>query len=366
MSGAIVALELTVERQGVFMWVRCSLVLLGLLAGTAALTSPAHAATACKSTGAPLPEAQRKFHPGHYVSIGKGEASKGIRNVKAEGVTGVQLRYRWSDLEPDAGRYDFSQIARDLEAASRAGLQLVALIEDKSFDYEMPTPAYLHDKHTVPTRNRGYMALRWDPEVNDRFKQLIAALGAQFDCDPHFEGVAFQETALSLDDAMLQQYGYTPEKYRDALIGLLRAASKSLPSSRVFWYMNFLPKRQEYIGDIAQAIVGTGVVMGGPDVLPENQALARRVYPFYDKFSGKLKLFGSMQHDSYREKRSSASGSSAGGNSPYWSMDDMFTFARDRLHVDYLFWEYRTKRNPPDSQDWDDAREVIARNPTLR
>ena len=60
---------------------------------------------------------------------------------------------------------------------------------------------------------------------------------------------------------------------------------QSVPRSRVFWYMNFLPGRQDYIGDIASALVGTGVVMGGPDVLPDNPALARRVYPFYDKFS---------------------------------------------------------------------------------
>ena len=343
-------------RAGIFfIW-------MGLLIGNAAIVAPAHAAPVCRQGQSPLPESQRKFHPGHYVSIGRGEARKGINNVKAQGVTGVQLRYRWADLEPDEGHYDFAPIARDLEAATRADLQLVVMIEDKSFDYEMPTPAYLHDKRTVATRNRGYMAVRWDPEVSDRFRQLIANLGAQFDCNPHFEGVAFQETALSLDDAVLSQYGYTPEKYRDSLIGLLRAAAKSVPTSRVFWYMNFLPRRQEYIGDIAQAIVGTGVVMGGPDVLPENQALARRVYPFYDKFSGRLKLFGSMQHDSYRQRRSTG----ASGDSPYWSMDEMFTFARDRLHVDYLFWEYRTKRQPPDSRDWDDAREVIARNPTLR
>ena len=336
-------------------------ILVVFFGGATAIPSTAQAAAACGQQK-PLPDAQRKFHPGHYVAIGRAEARKGVRDVKTQGVTGIQLRYRWADLEPDRGRYDFSSIASDLDAAQRAGLQLVVLIEDKTFDYQMPTPGYLHDKHTVPTRNRGYMALRWDPEVNEGLKQLVASLGAQFDCDPHFEGVAFQETAVSLDDAKLSEYGYTPEKYRDSITGLLRSATRSLPTSRVFWYMNFLPRKQQYLGDIAQDMIGTGVVMGGPDVLPENQALARRVYPFYDKFSGRLKLFGSMQHNSYREPRSSG----PADGSPYWSMEDMFVFARDRLHVDYLFWDYRTKRQPSDSRDWNDAREVIARNPTLR
>jgi hypothetical protein len=336
------------------------LVLQGLLAPPFAVA--AQDATACKAITAPLPEAQRKFHPGHYVSMGKAGRGADISDVKAPGVVGVQIRYRWATLERDEGRYDFAPIARDLAAARRAGLQLVAMVEDKSFDHAIPTPGYLHEKRTLPTRNRGYIAVRWDPEVNDRFKRLIAALGAEFDCDPHFEGIAIQETAPSLDDSVLKAHGYTPEKYRDSLTGLLRSASGSLPSSRVFWYMNFLPGKQEYVGEVAQAVLGAGVVMGGPDVLPESQSLARMVYPLYGQFAGRMKLFGSMQHDSYRQRRT---GGSTPGSSPYWSMDDMYRFARDRLHVDYLFWEYRTQREPTDSRGWEDAREVIARNPTF-
>jgi hypothetical protein len=47
-------------------------------------------------------------------------------------------------------------------------------------------------------------------------------------------------------------------------------------------------------------------------------------------------------------------------------MEDLFLFARDKLHVDYIFWDYHNQRVPPDSHDWDDAREVIARHPTIR
>lgn len=47
-------------------------------------------------------------------------------------------------------------------------------------------------------------------------------------------------------------------------------------------------------------------------------------------------------------------------------MEDLFVFARDELHVDYVFWEYRTRRTPPDSRDWNEARDVIVRHPELR
>jgi hypothetical protein len=333
------------------------------MGGLMTSVSFAHAqgtAAACAPTS-PRKESERKFHPGHYVAIGRAELLGGasVDSVPGKGVTGVQLRYRWGDLEREEGQYDFSAIERDLERASRAGLQLVALIEDKSFRGDPPTPAYLRGKHTL-RGHRGYTALRWDPLVVDRMGELVANLGKRFDCHPNFEGIGFQETALSLDPAVLRENGYSPEKYRDALGKLLRTAAENMPRSRVFWYMNFLPGQQEYIAEIAESVAGKGVVMGGPDILPDNPALTRRTYPFYERFSRKMKLFGSMQHDSYRHPRQ------GGAEGEYWSMEDLFVFARDRLHVDYVFWEYRTKRHPPNARDWAEAREVIARHPSFR
>jgi hypothetical protein len=343
------------------------LILVGILASLGLANATVSAAPAdpaaspatndCPKPATPVSEAQRKFHPGHYVSVSRASLPQGFRDVAGKGVAGVQVRYRWAELEPEQGQYQFAAVARDLEDAKRSGLQFVAMIEDKTFANEMPTPAYLQSKYTVRNGNDGYTALRWDPFVSDRLKQLAARLGDQFDCDPNFEGVAFQETSLGIDDDTLDATGYTPEKYRDALIDLLRSTADRMPRSRVFWYMNFLPRGNRYIGEVATAVIGTGVVMGGPDVLPDNKPLASHVYPYYDAFRGRLKLFGSMQHNSFRHRHA------AGGG--YWSMEDLYLFARDRLHVDYLFWDYHTRRVPPDSHDWSEAREVIARHAGL-
>ena len=138
------------------MWARLLLVSIGLLGGTR--RPRAIPRRVCKAPTSRISEPDRKFHPGHYVAIGKAEGAKAITKAANKGVTGVQLRYRWAILEPEEGRYDFSAIARDLAAAKRAGLQLVVMVEDKSFDHEVPTPAYLQDKHTVATRNRGFTA----------------------------------------------------------------------------------------------------------------------------------------------------------------------------------------------------------------
>ena len=101
---------------------------------------------------------------------------------------------------------------------------------------------------------------------------------------------------MSLDPPTLKTVGYTPEKYRDALISMLTASSKSLPTSRVFWCMNFLPGNQSYIGTIASAVAPLGVAMGAPDVWPDNQSLESAAYPYYPQFAGRMPLFGQVEH----------------------------------------------------------------------
>ena len=94
----------------------------------------------------------------------------------------------------------------------------------------------------------------------------------------------------------------------------------------------------------------------------DNPALARKVYPFYEEFRGRMKLFGSMQHDSYRHPKAARS---PGDNDPYWSMEDLFVYARDRLHVDYMFW-VRIPTDPvAGAYNWYDALPVIEANPVF-
>jgi len=44
-------------------------------------------------------------------------------------------------------------------------------------------------------------------------------------------------------------------------------------------------------------------------------------------------------------------------------MEELFAYARDRLHVNYLFWNHKTWSKPPGSWNWDDALDVIEKNP---
>jgi hypothetical protein len=184
----------------------------------------------------------------------------------------------------------------------------------------------------------------------------MKALG-RFDGNWNFEGVATQETALSLANSALDSHGYTPEKYRDAYISILSTAAAAMPTSRVFWFMNFFARNQNYIAAIANAVAGKGIVMGGPDVMPENKSLVDRTYPFYDQFQYKMPMFGQVEPVCYAQLHKTA-----GYKTKYWTMPELFKFARDDLHVDYMFWVRVTKPSPSDSYTYTDALTVIQNN----
>ena len=335
------------------------------LAGGLPVTAPL-ALTTADACGAvappPVSAGGRKYHAGHYIVMAKGAGSQTLMQTAVKpGVVGVMKRYTWRSLETSQGVYQFAEIKSDLAWAAANGMRLVAMIEDKTFTKEKDGPAYL-DSYEIwhapdGVAQGGYVMKRWDPVVVARFNALVKALGAQFDSNKNFEGISMQESSLSLSPAALKTIGYTPEKYRDALINVLSSASASLPTSRVFWLMNFLTGNQTYIASIASAVASKGVIMGGPDVWPDNTALQTRVYPYYTQFAGKMPLFGQVEDVCYAQLHV--------GTTKYWTMLELYNYALTKLHVNYMFWVRITKPATAPGYDWNDALPVIAAHPNL-
>ena len=194
----------------------------------------------------------------------------------------------------------------------------------------------------------------------ERFTALLSALGERFDSHPNLEGVALQESAIGFVQSILDKTGYTPEKYRDALIEVVLSAADSFPTSQVFWYMNFLTGKQAYLADVVEAVAPAGVRVGGPDILPDDYTLQRLVYPLYDQFKGRVPLFCSAQNNSYHHEHKDTS-----YPTPYWTPTEIFEFARDRLGTEYVFWNHNKRANPADSYSWYDAVSVIEANPVF-
>jgi hypothetical protein len=287
-----------------------------------------------------------KRHPGHYVVVNESDEIQSIRHLDESALRGVSKRYYWADLEPGKDSYVLDAIKKDLGFLKTHNKQLVIFITDKTFrSGKNPLPSYLAG-YALPNA-RGVTAMRWDPVVIERFVALNGALARAFDGDPNFEGVAFQESGLMISPELRREHDYTPEKYRDALIQMLTESSQAFRRSQVFWYMNHFEGGDEYLGDIAKAIIGSRVVMGGPDILPYRRRL-QGTYQLYEKFNGRLPLFCSAQDDSYRHDKNDSRNM---GNAAvtrdlpppvegYVPMEQIFFFARDKLHVKYLFWSY--------------------------
>ena len=111
--------------------------------------------------------------------------------------------------------------------------------------------------------------------------------------------------------------------------------------------------------------------MGGPDILPDEPDIALRVYPRFGAppigSYGELPLFNSCQFDSYEHVHTTNSpdprltGTWAIGD--YWTMDQLFRYARDTLHLNYVMWE---NDNAGVGYRFDpDAKAVIAANQTF-
>jgi hypothetical protein len=336
------------------------------LADAVLLTEPASllGTDACGSTTVdnPPPASPRKFNPGHYVAMMRKNHSQDAMYTASNhpGVRGVMKRYTWRSLEPSLGVYNFSEVQSDLMWAQSYGMQFIVMIEDKTFVDELPGPDYL-TKYSVRNRDNGFTLQRWNPYVVSRMNALTKAFGARFDSNPALEGIVVgEETAPGVPGTTLDATGYTPEKYRDAYISMLTTAADSLPTSRVFFYQNFFPRNQSYIAVIAAAVASKGVVLGGPDNEPDDYAMRTSVYPIYDKFHGKMKMFIQVEPRNYWHQHATA-----GYSTKYWTMPELFVHARDTLHSNYLWWMDYPRRLYPESYTYQDAVKVISANPTF-
>ena len=309
-----------------------------------------------------------KFNPGHYAAVGPGETAEldDIKYLDDPAIIGINKRYFWKTLEGDMGGYDLSLIKNDLEYLAAKGKQLVVFLIDKKFSANSPLPKYLSEYEYL-TDSGSYDPARWDDFYIDRILALAGAIGEAFGTNPNFEGLAVQESSLEITEAAYNKFEYTPEKYRDALIRILTGIKAAMPESNVFWYSNFLPDNDDYLYDIADAIIPCGVFMGGPDILPYRRYLGMVSYPMYDDYKDKLVLFCSAQGDSYKHHKNDIR---AGSELPpeedgYLTMDEIFLFGRDKLHLSYIFWDYEYEGEELGYNTFDDAIRTIRKYPVF-
>lgn len=286
---------------------------------------------------------QPKWHPGHYILV----ADKTSKEKYLQGkFLGIQRKYNWKDLETGKGKYDFSDIRDDLAYLQKHGKRLVIQIQTKGFGQDvLSTPAYLKDKEyggsLYRTATGSLNPVYWNPKVSKRIEALYAALGKEFDKEAYLEAVVIPETAISSDIKNTDQDGiehYTPEKYAAALERQMKVLKDAFPHTVVIQYTNFPREVLQHIINYQKSI---GVGLGGPDInLYSNLNDPKTgVYRYYDEVKDSIALGSAVQSEDYTydNPRHPVKIPSLP------TMKEIFSFGRDRLHLNYMFWLNRPK-----------------------
>jgi hypothetical protein len=289
----------------------------------------------------------------HYVFFGQDRKKIAADSAFFDTRTleGAQVTYTWRQMEPQKDAYDFSMIREDLVLLDAHGKRLWIQIQDVSFDssrinvprYLLQDPIYnggaapqyndrVDENHT---RVSGWVARRWDPAVQQRFHQLLHALGKEF--DGRIEGVNLNETSVVFGESVrLFPKGYSFEIYRDAIITNMKALKRAFPKSVAMQYGNFMPGEwrptddKGYLRAVYQAAKESNIGMGGPDLMPYRPGQLLGSYPLIREAAGVVPTAIAVQDGNLAEVNP-ATGKRV-------EVSELMRFAADYLKVDYVFW----------------------------
>ena len=279
-----------------------------------------------------------KWHPGHYVMLSTGDSRASILNSIEEigdepAIAGVQVRVRWADLESSKGVYDFSDLDAYLaKVKSRpTRKQLVVRVIDRGFNTSRSSgivPSYLmssaYNGGVVRTRT-GYAARLWEPAVMTRLIALQTAIGHRYDDEPRFEGLATEETTLSLSQPFPAGYSHAAltEQYK-RLVTAVRAAA---PRSNFFLYTNWIGSAT-LMDDLMQTLVLTRGAAGGSNIFPGDKTLGQEVW--------------SGVHGADYRWLLALSSSVEGGELASFTPQQIGNWAYNELRLNHVFWVRNT------------------------
>ncbi len=291
----------------------------------------------------------------HFVYFARDRSS--IHNhplLKVQRIVGAQIMYSWRQLEPERGEYDFSIISEDYNYLLSHGKKLFIQFQDVSFNIEYKAiPDYLiteefdggctksFDDNGVAN---GWVAKRWNSNVQQRFALLMKELGKEF--DGKIEGINLQESAAGSNDK--QDKTFTPKRYSECLKENMLALKKAFPKSTTMQYANFMPgewlpwEDNGYLRSIYEYGQEIGVGLGGPDLMVQRKGQLNHLIAMMHENEFTVPLGIAIQDGNYIGK--------TGADHDYNEHEDngingqknivplLHAFAKDFLKVNYMFW----------------------------
>lgn len=277
--------------------------------------------------------------------------------LKVKRIVGAQIMYSWRQLEPQRGVYDFSIISEDYDYLLSHGKRLFIQFQDVTFDTKYKgVPDYLmteeFDGGCIKSINDegiadGWVAKRWNPQVQHQFALLMKALGKEF--DGKIEGINLQESAVGVKTET--DTSFTPKRYAECLKENMLALKTAFPNSTAMQYANFmsgewLPWEDEgYLRSIYQYGEEIGVGLGAPDLMVTRRGQLNHTIAMMHENKYTVPLGIAIQDGNYIGTTGADNDYNErikNGQSERKNIVPLLhAFAKDFLHVSYMFWVHQ-------------------------
>jgi len=266
-----------------------------------------------------------------------------LRNARFEG---AQIMYSWAQLEPLKDKYDFTIIEEDYKYLLSFGKRLFIQLQDATFSIEYKgIPPYLmtdeYDGGAICQRSdtgepEGWVAKRWNKNVQKRFEKLLNELGKIL--DGKIEGINLQESAIGVtskyDDS------FTPALYVESLKENMLSLKKAFPKSTTIQYANFMPDEwlpwdeKGYLRSIYEYGEKIGVGLGAPDLMVQRKGQLNHALTMMHEHSYTVPLGIAVQDGNYIGQTNSSEVKHNRTN----IVPLLYAFAKDFLKIKYIFW----------------------------
>lgn len=277
--------------------------------------------------------------------------------LKIPRLAGAQIMYSWRQLEPARGVYDFSIIREDYNYLLSYGKKLFIQFQDLTFNTKYKAiPDYLmsdeFDGGCTQTYNddrvpEGWVVKKWNPNVQHRFTLLMKELGKAF--DGKIEGINLQESAIGARSDV--DASFTPQRYIACLKENMLSLKQAFPKSTTMQYANFMPgewlpwEDKGYLRSIYNYGEQIGVGLGAPDLMLQRKGQLNHTIAMMHESEYSVPLGIAIQDGNYV--------GTTGADLDYAEKIDnesidrknivplLHAFAKDFLHVSYMFWVHQ-------------------------
>lgn len=267
---------------------------------------------------------------------------------------GAQIMYSWRQLEPQKNNYNFKVIRADIDYLKKFDKKLFIQLQDATFNVEyhavpdyLQSPAYnggeirqINDEGV----SEGWVAKRWNKNVQKRFALLLHELAKNF--DGVIEGINLQETAIGVNSKT--DPNFSPQNYAIAIKTNMLALKEAFSNSTCMQYANFMPgewlphEDKGYLRSIYHYGEITGVGLGAPDLMFLRKGQLNHTIALMHENKYSVPLGIAVQDGNYIGKTGADKdyNEKSGNKKPELKniIPLLHAFAKDFMHINYMFW----------------------------